>query len=278
MNLKKIVQISPLIGSFLIFLGFGRLWVYYGHWNISIVNYLNFSEIILSFLSNLNILIFFLILLLLQTTLGVALIVFMDKQANKPLHITQAFQTKETIPLSQQSHQNEIIEPINKKKQNRFRKIMDSINKGGSELEHGFKNHQFKVTLLLLCPVVLFLGLFLVFVKLIFLYFGFACFVQFLIIFIHKIIGIKDVKIVLLISSIITISCFTLCLTWNEIKQTELNPVKIELLGNNNQTFSSNKNIIFLGKTNDFYFFYDTSKSQSIMITSNTIQKATKGN
>lgn len=74
MDLKKIVSITPLIGSFLVFLGFIKLNYYYQHWNINIISYLDFSEILLSFLNDVNILLVFTFLMLLQALIGIGTI------------------------------------------------------------------------------------------------------------------------------------------------------------------------------------------------------------
>jgi hypothetical protein len=54
MDLKRLSEISPVIGVFLIFIGHLKLFLYYDHWNINITSYLDFSEITLSFLNDVN--------------------------------------------------------------------------------------------------------------------------------------------------------------------------------------------------------------------------------
>lgn len=57
---------APLIGAFLIFLGSLRLIIFYNFFDIHIVNYLDFTEIITSFLDVLSISIFFIVTSLVQ--------------------------------------------------------------------------------------------------------------------------------------------------------------------------------------------------------------------
>ena len=57
--LERIAKISPLFGSLLIFLGLLKLSIYYSEFHINIIEFLSFSEIITSFLNDMNILILF---------------------------------------------------------------------------------------------------------------------------------------------------------------------------------------------------------------------------
>lgn len=64
--LQRLSLMAPLIGAFLIFLGSLRLIVFYNFFDIHIVNYLEFTEIITSFLDVLAISVFFIVTSLIQ--------------------------------------------------------------------------------------------------------------------------------------------------------------------------------------------------------------------
>ncbi len=65
--IDKIVKIAPLTGALLIFCGVLKLIFYYSYFNISIINYLEFQEIITSFFEDINIIILFGMTMLLIT-------------------------------------------------------------------------------------------------------------------------------------------------------------------------------------------------------------------
>ncbi len=81
---KQLVTVLPLIGAFLVFLGLLKLDIYYSHFNINIVDYIDFSEILTSFLDDINIFLFCIIIMVIYTTLGSALFTqLMTKMINK---------------------------------------------------------------------------------------------------------------------------------------------------------------------------------------------------
>ncbi|CAA0223549.1 conserved membrane hypothetical protein [Tenacibaculum maritimum] len=57
--IEKIVKTSPLIGALLVFFGVLKLIFYYSYFNVQIIDYLEFQEIITSFFEDINILIVF---------------------------------------------------------------------------------------------------------------------------------------------------------------------------------------------------------------------------
>lgn len=65
--LNKIIKFSSLSGALLIFFGFLKLVIYYSYFNLEIVNFIAFSEIITSFLDDINILVFFGCIMALQS-------------------------------------------------------------------------------------------------------------------------------------------------------------------------------------------------------------------
>ncbi len=57
--INKIVKLTPLAGTFLVFLGVLKLIFYYSYFDIQIIDYLEFQEIITSFFGDINIIIIF---------------------------------------------------------------------------------------------------------------------------------------------------------------------------------------------------------------------------
>lgn len=251
MNLKRLVEISPIIGSFLIFIGFFKLYFFYNHWGINIISYLDFSEIILSFMNDLNILIFFFILLLIQMIIGVTTIFTIDKKMKKK-------GTENAIVIDSNLN-NETIEQSIDSSQNIIDKFDDAIKK---EFMAVFIGITF-VTLLSLT-------LFLIFVKTIFLYLTFICFVQFILLITEKM--ELDSKSQIQTVFVLTLIGFTIGRSWFDIKQTESFP-KIVSIQTDDSIYVTNNSLISLGKTNNFYFLYDRAKTQAVILPSSTIKK-----
>ena len=241
MDLKRLVEISPIIGSFLVFMGFFKLYCFYGHWDINIINYLDFSEIILSFLNDLNILVFFSLLLLFQSIVGFGTVVAIDRHIAKRQSQTPSNRFQGVMPLLDEVH------------------------------EH----HPGKIVIASFVMTFLFVILFLCLNQLKFLYFSFVFFVQLVVYFLDKFIGIKNDKTQLQLAFIITFVCFTLGVCRYEIKDIELNPKKVEIY-TDKETFMTNDTIKFLGKTNNFYFFFDNIQKKSIVYSSGSVQKITQ--
>ena len=61
--MNKLIKISSLSGTFLIFCGILKLMIYYSAFNINIIDFLSLPEIITSFLDDLNILILFIFIM-----------------------------------------------------------------------------------------------------------------------------------------------------------------------------------------------------------------------
>ncbi len=239
MNLKRLAQISPIIGAFLIFIGYLRLHLYYSHWNINIANYLDFSELTLSFLNDANTILFFTILILIQMTLGIVTLVSIDNKIK--------------VEINQTTND----EPTTNDEQ--FTGIFPAIDKAFEE------NHKTAViALTVLTAISTFLFLF--FLNLTFLYLTFVLFVQLLVLFLDKVIGIKDERTLLLTSFAIILLGFTYCLAKYEIKQSEISSNQTVLQTSSNETICTDKNFIFLGKTNNYYFFFDKVKNQTTII------------
>lgn len=63
-QIKKIIEYSALLYALLIFLGYSFIDTYYDNFDISIFSYLDASEILLSFLRNINYLVFMIVILI----------------------------------------------------------------------------------------------------------------------------------------------------------------------------------------------------------------------
>jgi hypothetical protein len=77
--LDRLVKISSLSGAFLIFCGVLKMIIYYSTFNVSIVDFLSFSEIITSFLDDINILLIYAAIMLVITF---ATINFLHRRTN----------------------------------------------------------------------------------------------------------------------------------------------------------------------------------------------------
>jgi len=156
MDLKRLVAISPLIGSFLVFMGFFKLYYFYGHWDINIISYLDFSEIILSFLNDLNVLVFFTLLLLFQGVVGIGTVMTIDRHIAK-----QQSQTPVITTTSESGETTTVQAPTN------FPGIMPL-------LDEVCENHPGKITIACFVLSLIFTILFLCCNYLTFLYLAFA--------------------------------------------------------------------------------------------------------
>jgi hypothetical protein len=235
--LEKLTRITPLIAAFLIFLGSLRLSFYYQHWNINIFNYLDFSEIILSFINDLNILIFFITLFLFQTLLT--------------LGINQHFKKRKEASTGQLNAET-------------------NLEKELSEME----KHPKTLLIIFIVLTFLFCGLFLWTSWMIFLYLTFISFVQLLFYVLDKFLGIKEVEPSLFLSFIIITVLFTFTISKHEVMLTEKN-IKQAVIYTETDTISTNKTKMYLGKTNNFFYFYDKETNQKIIYPINEVKKVT---
>lgn len=235
MNLKKIAEISPLIIGFLIFLGFLKLDLYYSHWNINISQYLDFSEILLSFLQDINIIFFFVVILATQSTFGYIAISSIDKK------------------VSQNQVQSETSQ---------YKGLVD-------QLEENIEKHK-KVSLIAMIVLTLIFGiLFWWYLKLTLLYLTFLGFVQIIAFSIDRFLS-RNENVVNPITFIIVFLGFTLCISKYEINQTEKHLVQYEFTMVDGSEISTNAQLIFVGKTNNYVFLYDNENFNSkVMKTEN---------
>lgn len=236
MNLKKIVEISPLIGAFLIFNGFLKLNLFYSYWEINIIEYLNFSEIILSFLDDIKILILFFLTFLIHQLIGLKLI---DSLESK----------------SKVKSDNGNIDTLDKPKS-----VTDSI-------VLGIENYsKFFITISFIAFMILFV-IFIYYHKIIILYFAFAALFQ----FIFLLIGTKDINISLVVTSIISFLMFTCAIAYSHIKEVENSSNEMTIALEDEKIVTS-KTYYFLGKTENFMFLYDNLNKTSRIIPNEQIK------
>lgn len=87
--MNSILKYSPIITAILIFTGFLKLYIYYDFFNIDIINYLDFSEIITSFLDD--------IVLLLSIILPITTIVLFSAFFSKSKYFNHMKNEKEDV-------------------------------------------------------------------------------------------------------------------------------------------------------------------------------------
>lgn len=63
-KVEKLIKLFPVFAMLLIFFGFANLYYFYSHFGINIYSYLNSSEIIFSFLPDLQITFFWIVLII----------------------------------------------------------------------------------------------------------------------------------------------------------------------------------------------------------------------
>lgn len=80
--LERIVKISSLSGAFLIFCGVLKMIIYYSAFKVNIVEFLSFSEIITSFLDDINILLIYGVIMLIISVSGMN---FLHRQTEVPI-------------------------------------------------------------------------------------------------------------------------------------------------------------------------------------------------
>jgi len=247
MNLKRLTEISPVIIGYLIFLGFFKLNLYYRHWGVTISDYLEFSEILLSFFNDLHIISFFVIVLLIQATLGRATIHTIDNRLQN-----QAAEKVSLVPEPEKTPSEEFpgIVPL---------------------LDYVLENFPGLVTLGMLILTLIFGTLFMIFMDLTFLYLGFMSFVQLVNISVDKFFGITDDKLSMQITIALTLFVFTFCIAQYQITKTKKEPVKLSIIKSDGVKITTNKHLIYIGKTNNYVFLSDAKNDQTVILPNSEI-------
>lgn len=260
MNLKELSERAPAMGAFLIFIGFLKLYLYYNHWDINIAHYLDFSEIILSFLNDINTMLFFIVVMVVQATLGVAAINSIDRKVKK----SEVARAEAEVTNDESTAIESVGDNNNRVENDNFPGVMAIVD----EIFTG------KVGLIIcLCTSALFTILFLCFSNITFLYLTFIFFLQLVLYFLDDIIGIKD-ETVMVQTAIATILIgFTLCTAKYQAVQTETTTKRYVFYKSDKEIITTNKTLLYLGKTNNYYFYYDEVKKVSFILPSGSIDK-----
>jgi hypothetical protein len=82
--LDRLIKISSLFGAVLIFCGVLKLIIYYSAFNIPVVEFLSLSEIITSFLDDINLLLIYLLVMIIQT---LPLMNYLHRKSNLDIEI-----------------------------------------------------------------------------------------------------------------------------------------------------------------------------------------------
>lgn len=240
--MKKIIEYLPLIGAFLIFNGFLKLYLFYGHWDIKIIDYLDLSEILLSFLNDINIIVFCLIIFLFHQLVGFIIIVTADKK----------LQGKIPIPDSN--------DPTTHSKN----PISDLI---GAVEEH-FPWISFLASIV---ATVFFGWKFFNNFTFFWLYIGIVSLLQLLLRLLEKTLTKEyhsnEIAILL------TFLAFTYCLATRDIKNVEHNlGLNVTTIYTDNETITTTKNNILLGKSQKFIYLFDNKANCTRILPSDKIK------
>jgi hypothetical protein len=239
MNLERLAKISPVIGAFLIFIGYWKLHLYYKNWDIKISDYLDISEIMLSFLNDSNIILFFIFIMLAQMTIGIIIIAFIDRK------IKNVTEGENKIEVTADDKGFEGILPL---------------------FDKSFEENSKPIIIVFSILSAISIILFFIFYKLTFLYFSFILFSQLLILILYYLFGIKNDKKLMQISFVIIIFGFSYSLSKYDINETNCDKTKVVLYIENDKRITSSDNFIFLGKTKNYFFFFDKCKNKSHII------------
>lgn len=191
----------------MIFLGFIKLELYYGNWGIEIISYLDLSEIILSFLNDVDIIILFVFLMVFQMIAGFLTINAIDKRnenKRKALELVSSAQPN--------LNQSENIPVIQK------RKTVDET------LDEAFKKYPAVLWIVGLLWIIVSTGMFFWKMSLVWLYIDFIAFIQALPILLDKLLKGRNITVVLQLTIIITFLAFVFCKAKYDIYHTEKQP------------------------------------------------------
>lgn len=196
---------------------------------------MDFSEILLSFLQDINIIFFFVVILATQSTFGYIAISSIDKK------------------VSQNQVQSETSQ---------YKGLVD-------QLEENFEKHKTGSLIAMAVLTLIFGILFWWYLKLTLLYLTFLGFVQLIAFSIDRFLS-RNENVVNPVTLIIVFLGFTLCISKYEISQTEKYPVQYKFTMVDGSEIPTNAQLIFVGKTNNYVFLYDNENFNSrVMKTEN---------
>lgn len=246
MNLKRITEILPLFGVFLVLLGYLKLYLYYNHWNIAIIDYLDISEITLLFLSDVHIIVAFVAIFLFPLTIGLAIIKYVEMKDE---------QRRE----SQSQQSTEIV--------------------GGSPvITESFSDHiQVKFVMMIACLIVaiVFISCFFAFNKIWLLYFSTFGFLQFVMTLMDYIFhNDNNDKMIMQITFVLSATAFSILVAHYDICKTERNPAKYQTtIIANDYILNTSASNLYIGKTNNYVFLYDKETKTSRTIKNEVVKE-----
>jgi hypothetical protein len=231
--LERLIKISSLSGAFLIFCGVLKLSIFYHHFGIDIVDYLTFSEIITSFLDDLNILFLFSLLLIVQSCVAFGYGI-----------------NKTKVPI-------EIY----------FEHIMKFAYL-----------HKIKyITFFFVFGLIIYFLTFFVGMRYIFIYLIAFCFIQlFSFLFMSKD-DVGKIDIAPVATAIIIIICTivsVILLSQRDVEVKSKNNSVVTIYQNSKVFSCSNaNNLIYLGKTDNYTFIYQTVEEKAIILANSEIKE-----
>lgn len=252
-KLKKIVEILPILVGFLIFCGFLKLYLLYNFWEIRIIDYLDLSEILLSFLNDLNIFLFILFVSGVYISFTLTLFHYAEKQITAtPLNMTS-----NTIPLADITASNVEIPPVNPaEKSESLSEILDNIYE---------KNKIGSVLIMFTISAVFAIIFFWTYNRIWLFLFSLMSF-QFILISLEYYSRMTDF-IKLGLSFSITFIAFTFCIAAydvNEIKEEAKSTINV--INMKTDTITTNENYYLIGKTQNYIFLYDRNENRTEII------------
>ena len=263
--MKKIVEVSPLIVTFLIFNGFLKLYLYYGYWHVPIINFLDFSEILMSFFADLNFILFAFSLMAIQATIGFGFLGFLDRRARKAdSENKEDDRRREEMELAAKQTMNSKEEKKEEKKLPKNEITYDGVVR---------KIMPWSLVGSLILSILLY-SYFLNDGSKIYLYF--SCYFL-----LNTIVGILgnfkiDEGLVLFISVGFIFIVFTCSLAICAIKETRLNAYKQTItIRSQKETIVTSPEYFYLGKTQNYVFLYGRKEHSTTIISSSQIESIT---
>jgi hypothetical protein len=231
--LERLIKISSLSGAFLIFCGVLKLSIFYHHFGIDIVDYLTFSEIITSFLDDLNILVLFSLLFIVQSWVAFGYGI-----------------NKSKLPL-------EIY----------FEHIMN----------FAYLHKKRYILFFLIFGLIIYVLTYFIGIKYIFIYLITFCSLQlFSLIFMSKD-EVGEIDIAPIPTALIIVICTiisVILLSQRDVEVVSKNKGEVNIY-QTNKVFSCSRtnNLIYLGKTDNYTFIYESSDDKAIILANNEIKE-----
>jgi hypothetical protein len=254
---EKLIESTVIISAILIFVGFIKQYIYFNYFNIPIHQYLSFDEIIILFLSDITYICKLVILCLLYALLIMGLIKGIDwwrkrrveKQTTTEdgiIFVKKEFDESQTI-------ENITLKGMDDKKVVTFLIVLSLLLATIFGTIHFFSNSPF---------IIMFLSLFV----------GQAVLTFFIRITKNK---VSDFGLAIVLLAMFGV--LLVCKNKVDISETLDQPNKmIYTIQMTDTTIISNSDLLFLGKTNDYIYFYKPSISESVIYKSDDVKVYTK--